>query len=91
MSSYIVGVILIGLLMLAIQDLPAIMNSALPVKDILATSVGSAFANVISPAGGACRADVDRAAGNVLDRAHCGVSRRRVAAGPSALSGPAGH
>ena len=46
-SSYIVGVILIGLLMLAIQDLPAIMNSALPVKDILATSVGSAFANVI--------------------------------------------
>ena len=46
-SSYIVGVILIGLLMLAIQDLPAIMNSALPVKDIQATSVGSAFANVI--------------------------------------------
>ena len=47
-SSYIVGVIiLIALLMLAIQDLPAIMGSALPVKDILATSVGSAFANVI--------------------------------------------
>jgi hypothetical protein len=31
-----------------------------------------------SPAGGACRADVDRATGNVLDRAHCGISRRRV-------------
>ena len=41
-----------------------------------------------SPAGGACRADVDRAAGNVLDRAHCGVSRRRVAAAPSALAVP---
>jgi amino acid transporter len=46
-SSYIVGIILIALLMLAIQDLPAIMGSALPVKDILATSVGSAFANVM--------------------------------------------
>src|SRR5262249_13553187 len=46
-SSYIVGVILIALLMLAIQDLPSIMGSTVPVKDILATSVGSAFANVL--------------------------------------------
>ncbi|WP_396912575.1 APC family permease [Mycolicibacterium sp.] len=45
-SSYIVGVVMVGMLMLAIQDVPAIMNSALPVKDILDTAVGSAFANV---------------------------------------------
>ncbi len=46
LSSYIVGVVMIGLLMLAIQDVPAIMNSPLPVKDILDTAVGSAFANI---------------------------------------------
>lgn len=45
-SSYVVGVIMVLLLMLAIQDVPAIMESALPVKDILDTAVGSAFANV---------------------------------------------
>ncbi len=45
-SSYVVGVVMVGMLMLAIQDLPAIMGSALPVKDILDTAVGSAFANV---------------------------------------------
>ncbi|HEY5844085.1 MAG TPA: amino acid permease [Mycobacterium sp.] len=45
-SSYVVGVVMIGMLMLAIQDLPAIMDSDLPVKDILDTAVGSAFANI---------------------------------------------
>lgn len=45
-SSYVVGVVMVGMLMLAIQDLPAIMESSLPVKDILDTAVGSAFANV---------------------------------------------
>lgn len=45
-SSYVVGVVMVGLLMLAIQDLPAIMESDLPVKDILDTAVGSAFANI---------------------------------------------
>lgn len=45
-SSYVVGVVMIGMLMLAIQDLPAIMSSDLPVKDILNTAVGSAFANI---------------------------------------------
>ncbi|GAS87142.1 APC family permease [Mycolicibacterium brisbanense] len=45
-SSYVVGVVMVGMLMLAIQDLPTIMGSALPVKDILNTAVGSAFANV---------------------------------------------
>lgn len=46
-SSYVVGIVMVGLLMLAIQDLPAIMDSALPVKDILDTAVGSGFANTI--------------------------------------------
>ena len=45
-SSYVVGVVMIGLLMLAIQNVPAIMSSDLPVKDILDTAVGSTFANV---------------------------------------------
>ena len=46
-SSYVVGIVMVGLLMLAIQDVPAIMHSALPVKDILDTAVGSGFANTI--------------------------------------------
>jgi amino acid transporter len=46
-SSYVVGIVMLGLLMLAIQDVPAIMHSALPVKDILDTAVGSGFANTI--------------------------------------------
>jgi amino acid transporter len=47
LSSYVVGVVIIGLLLLAIQDLPAIMSSTLPVKDILDTAIGSAFANIV--------------------------------------------
>lgn len=46
-SSYVVGVVMVGLLMLAIQDLPAIMESPLPVKDILDTAIGAGFANVV--------------------------------------------
>ncbi len=46
-SSYVVGAVMVGLLMLAIQDLPAIMESDLPVKDILDTAIGSGFANVV--------------------------------------------
>jgi amino acid transporter len=46
-SSYAVGVVMVGLLMLAIQDLPAIMESTLPVKDILDTAIGSGFANIV--------------------------------------------
>jgi amino acid transporter len=46
-SSYVVGLVMVGLLLLAIQDLPAIMESDLPVKDILDTAIGSAFANIV--------------------------------------------
>nr|WP_308340758.1 APC family permease [Rhodococcus sp. USK10] len=45
-SSYVVGVFMVALIMLAIQDLPAVMDSDTPVKLILDTAVGSAFANV---------------------------------------------
>lgn len=45
MSSYIVGIAMVGLLMMAIQNVPAVMNSDTPVKLILDTAVGSAFAN----------------------------------------------
>ena len=48
-SSYVVGVVMVGLLMLAIQDVPAIMESALPVKDILDTAVGSALPTSLRP------------------------------------------
>lgn len=47
LSSYVVGLVMFGLLLLAIQDLPAIMDSAVPVKDILDTAIGSGFANVV--------------------------------------------
>lgn len=44
-SSYIVGIIMVALLMLAIQNVPAVMDSDTPVKLILDTAIGSAFAN----------------------------------------------
>ncbi|MGW0634960.1 APC family permease [Nocardia salmonicida] len=45
-SSYVIGIFMIALIMLAIQDLPAVMASDTPVKLILDTAVGTAFANV---------------------------------------------
>ena len=45
-SAYVLGAIMIAMIMLAIQDLPAIMSSGTPVADILATSVGQTFAQI---------------------------------------------
>ncbi len=45
-SSYVVGIFMVALIMLAIQDLPAVMESTTPVKLILDTAVGAAFANI---------------------------------------------
>lgn len=45
-SSYVVGIFMVALIMLAIQDLPAVMESTTPVKLILDTAVGTAFANI---------------------------------------------
>ena len=46
-SAYVTGGIIIGLLLMAIQDLPAIMGSSVPVKDILDSAIGQTFATVI--------------------------------------------
>jgi amino acid transporter len=46
-SAYLTGAIIIALLLLAVQDLPAIMGSAVPVKDILDSSIGQTFASII--------------------------------------------
>ena len=40
-SSYVVGIFMVALIMLAIQDLPAVMESTTPVKLILDTAVGT--------------------------------------------------
>jgi amino acid transporter len=47
LSSYVVGAAMFGLLLLAIQNVPAVMSSALPVKDILDSAVGSGFSNIV--------------------------------------------
>lgn len=46
-SAYLAGLAIIALLLLAIQDLPAIMGSSIPVKDILDSAIGQTFATVI--------------------------------------------
>jgi amino acid transporter len=46
-SAYVTGGIIIALLLLAIQDLPGIMGSSVPVKDILDSAIGQTFATVI--------------------------------------------
>jgi amino acid transporter len=46
-SAYVAGGIIIALLLMAIQDLPAVMGSSVPVKDILDSAIGQTFATVI--------------------------------------------
>lgn len=45
-SSWLVGTFMYGLLLLAIQDLPAVMDSAIPVKVIMSSAIGVGFTNV---------------------------------------------
>lgn len=46
-SAYLAGAVIIALILLAIQDLPAVMDSAVPFKYILDTALGQNFAAVI--------------------------------------------
>jgi amino acid transporter len=45
-SAYVVGAFMIALIVLAIEDLPAVMASDTPVKDILSTAVGGTIASI---------------------------------------------
>lgn len=45
--SWIAGIAFMGLLLLAIQDLPAIVSDATPAKTIIGQAIGTGFANLI--------------------------------------------
>jgi amino acid transporter len=45
--SWVAGIAFMGLLLLAIQDLPAIVSDATPAKTIIAQAIGTGFANLV--------------------------------------------